>query len=611
MPTIVEPRSLLLADLINNRRFDVPEIQRAYAFAIDNSDDAEADSAGATFLKQDLWSFHTNVENTQRNYFLGSIIVKSETGLDDEEAIYELLDGQQRITTLSLLMNELYRKLEQFDDYEEIANEIYYSWLVFDDSIFQQPEHGWEYCLYPRRATDRAAYLSAMQGNDLEYFAEGNIRDVVQDFRNFVDNMDADTAGSFAATLLTRVEIMLLCVPNTAMAFQMFQTANARGTPLSQLDMFRSTVVMQALTVLNLNRAALDQLLGFLRQIEEMFIRKYENEVTRGKKIDQLMKNWLCIRRGMDAGGVSYIMRMVEECANENDLYRLVFDLWLHVETWCDDVEVTFATFPNVFPLNPLFPRIPQGWKLFYLAVKTASKYPRAEHGLSELQERKLLDLMNWWYIIRYCHDAENSFQAFRDAWAQVAHRTWHHTVTCNIPFDGWDDDSFDQEFNEKIGDFEFVAFPTLPPNSFEINHARAATATSVLAQFERRGIAGLGALRLGRGPKDANLIHIVPSGYIPEDLYHSIGNRTLIYGYNRGGSTVRDLQSESIQWADPVQRLNGLIGRMSLLSRTESWPLLLNHPHHLSVFIRHRNEQILKVLNQDLDQFRDVEFEF
>ena len=43
--TIVDSRSVLLADLIQGRRFDVPEIQRAYAFAIDNSDDAEANAA--------------------------------------------------------------------------------------------------------------------------------------------------------------------------------------------------------------------------------------------------------------------------------------------------------------------------------------------------------------------------------------------------------------------------------------------------------------------------------------------------------------------------------------------------------------------------------------
>ena len=54
----------------------IPEIQRPYAFAIDNNDDAEASSAGATFLKNDLISFHRIVE-TRIKYFLGSIIIES------------------------------------------------------------------------------------------------------------------------------------------------------------------------------------------------------------------------------------------------------------------------------------------------------------------------------------------------------------------------------------------------------------------------------------------------------------------------------------------------------------------------------------------------------
>ena len=116
-------------------------------------------------------------------------------------------------------------------------------------------------------------------------FPEGNIRDVVDDYRSFVRGIEnPDELASFTNTLLHRVEMMILCVPNTAMAFQMFQTANARGTPLSQLDMFRSTVVMQAQTVLELSNEHITQLLGFLRHIEETFIKKYPSEKDRGKK---------------------------------------------------------------------------------------------------------------------------------------------------------------------------------------------------------------------------------------------------------------------------------------------------------------------------------------
>ena len=343
---IVASSGRILRNLVRGRRFDIPEIQRPYAFAIDNNDDAEASSAGATFLKNDLISFHRIVDNTERNYFLGSIIIESETGIDDEEAVFDLLDGQQRMTTLSLLINEIYRSLVEVDDYEEFAVvELLQNWLVYDSAVFTAPEPGWTYCLYPRRETDRTAYQLAMQGADLEHFPNGNIRDVVEDFRAFVESEfdGPEDLAAFAETLLERVEIMVLCVPNTAMAFQMFQTANARGTPLSQLDMFRSTVVMQARTVLDLNRNRLAGIQNALQEIEREFTDKYDDEKARSTKIDQMMKYWMWIRRGDDSGGVSFIMKMVEDCQEEDDLRRLVIDLSNHVSVWCNHVDLPLA----------------------------------------------------------------------------------------------------------------------------------------------------------------------------------------------------------------------------------------------------------------------------
>ena len=140
--TIVEANSYLLRDLVRGRRFDVPEIQRPYAFSINNSDDAEASSAGATFLKNDLLSFHRGIEDTDRNYFLGSIIVQSDEGFDAEDVVFDLLDGQQRMTTLSLLFNEIYSTLVELEDWEDWAVEsIGRNWLLFDPHLFDQPEH--------------------------------------------------------------------------------------------------------------------------------------------------------------------------------------------------------------------------------------------------------------------------------------------------------------------------------------------------------------------------------------------------------------------------------------------------------------------------------------
>ena len=470
--TIVESKPVLLADLIQGRRFDVPEIQRAYSFALDNSDDAEANAAGATYLKNDLWSFHCKINETDRNYFLGSIIVKSEDGFDNQAEVFDLLDGQQRVTTLSLLFNEIYRELIEDVSHEDLALEIKSSWLDFDKRLFTEPQSGWTSCLYPRRDSDRIAFELAMQG-DLTDFPEGNIRDVVDDYRSFVRGIEnPDELASFTNTLLHRVEMMILCVPNTAMAFQMFQTANARGTPLSQLDMFRSTVVMQAQTVLELSNEHITQLLGFLRHIEETFIKKYPSEKDRGKKIDQLMKYWLWIRRGTDAGGVSYIMRMVEDCLNHKTLIELVFDLYQHVLVWCGTeeikgIDVSCSRIPHDNPLHPIFPKVTEGWKLFALAVRTAREFPRRGHALSSRQENMLFSLMSWWYLIEYSHNGATNTTPFRSLWASLAHRAWHHSAHCNLEWNGWNNESFEAERNSKVGDFLFQQFPLLKANNF------------------------------------------------------------------------------------------------------------------------------------------------
>ena len=61
-----------------------------------------------------------------------------------------MLDGQQRVTTLSLLFNEIYRELVEDEDYEELALEVKSTWLDFDSDFFTAPQPGWTSCLYPR-----------------------------------------------------------------------------------------------------------------------------------------------------------------------------------------------------------------------------------------------------------------------------------------------------------------------------------------------------------------------------------------------------------------------------------------------------------------------------
>ena len=93
-----------------DERFIIPEYQRPYAWG-----DEEVQT-----LFDDLVEYtHEEIESP---YFLGTIV--SYTNQDEGEKLQEIIDGQQRITTLFLLLRAIYSKLQSMDETKEKKNFI-------------------------------------------------------------------------------------------------------------------------------------------------------------------------------------------------------------------------------------------------------------------------------------------------------------------------------------------------------------------------------------------------------------------------------------------------------------------------------------------------------
>ena len=86
---------ITLKDIVdNNQCFTIPIYQRLYVWGDEQ----------VKKLLNDLWK-HFN-DNPNKDYFLGGVIVL------EKNRRFELIDGQQRFTTLWLLGRELKRELE-------------------------------------------------------------------------------------------------------------------------------------------------------------------------------------------------------------------------------------------------------------------------------------------------------------------------------------------------------------------------------------------------------------------------------------------------------------------------------------------------------------------
>ena len=93
--------TVTLKELFEESSFTIPEIQRDYAW------DAKKE---VSKLLEDLWKYHTVTDQeASPHYFVGTIIVYSghEHGGD-----LQIMDGQQRITSITCLMSALKSHLE-------------------------------------------------------------------------------------------------------------------------------------------------------------------------------------------------------------------------------------------------------------------------------------------------------------------------------------------------------------------------------------------------------------------------------------------------------------------------------------------------------------------
>lgn len=87
-----------ISNVLKTRRFRVPAYQRSYAW--------EAEHVEAL-----LTDVNDAIKSKEKEYFLGSIVV---TGPVDRR--YEVVDGQQRLTTVSLLISAIRDRFREEGD---------------------------------------------------------------------------------------------------------------------------------------------------------------------------------------------------------------------------------------------------------------------------------------------------------------------------------------------------------------------------------------------------------------------------------------------------------------------------------------------------------------
>lgn len=176
------------------------------------------------------------VEND--SHFMGSLVFMSEAHAPSAMAQYEVIDGQQRLLTLSLMLCAL-RDVAQECGYEELAAEVNENFLIHKFGKGQQ-----RYRIFPRQR-DRDDYKSVVDrkgeaqlqiGKALAFFGD-RIRDLEQiHTEQGMHEVFGDLQGGlqFVHVTLNRSEN----------PYRIFKSLNSTGLDLSEADLIRNFVFM-------------------------------------------------------------------------------------------------------------------------------------------------------------------------------------------------------------------------------------------------------------------------------------------------------------------------------------------------------------------------------
>ncbi|HWU78368.1 MAG TPA: DUF262 domain-containing protein [Rhodanobacter sp.] len=207
----------------------IPLFQRAYSW--DSRD-------WATFW-DDLMAQYD--EEGRTSHFMGAIVTVPVKSVPVGVGKHLVIDGQQRLTTLSLLLAAIRDQANASND--KVTEGIIGDLLL--NRHYQAPD---DLKLVPTQV-DRAAYNAVVYRRNLTPYEESG---VVQSYRYFMKRLagvDDDGQSVIAGTTLQAIQqslqVVMINLGESDDPYLIFESLNHKGKPLNQADLVRNYVLMR------------------------------------------------------------------------------------------------------------------------------------------------------------------------------------------------------------------------------------------------------------------------------------------------------------------------------------------------------------------------------
>lgn len=396
MSTSIEVHKKSVKELLSegkDHQFVIPEYQRPYAWG-----DEEIQT-----LFDDLWEFTTNGQGGSENngtYFLGTVVA-----YENDNKEQEIIDGQQRITSLFLLLRAIYTMLSNADTKTKEA-----------ENFIKQIEPAiWR----TNKLTGEVDYTSILltsrvmnnEGNEIlrKLLETGKADEKAEDnyslnyikFQELLAGVSKDNPlmiYEFIYVILNQAILLPITADTQDTALTIFSTLNDRGLQLSDADIFKAKIY---------NHLTADQKPDFIEAWKDLD----EKATNAGESIQQLFYYYMFYLRALDKDNKTttpgvrkyYSANKFEKLFAENLMNNLsiILTVWRVVnkhehfeeEAWTSNIAIlqsldTLSSYPNEFWKYPVV--------IFYLAHRNEEEF---EDNFDAFLKKLLLELLTKYLI--------------------------------------------------------------------------------------------------------------------------------------------------------------------------------------------------------------------
>ena len=177
----------------------------------------------------------------QHGHFLGPVVSKALTGTPEGIAPYMVIDGQQRLTTLSILLAALRDALQ--GEGTNLPEKIQDQCLT--NRYVSGKDH---YKVLPTQA-DRESFFSVAEAECAKRDTETLVGKAYIFFRNALSRGDVEdrplNLPRLERVILDGLELVSITLSTDDSEYQIFESLNAKGTPLTQADLLRNYFFMR------------------------------------------------------------------------------------------------------------------------------------------------------------------------------------------------------------------------------------------------------------------------------------------------------------------------------------------------------------------------------